>query len=250
MGNSALAFVVPNMKHQIFEQFPTIIELKEQYDSTKVLNEIKSIPEINQESVELIKKNNVNIVYSGLISPQILEKLSQADIFKDIIRFNFNSNVISDLKSSTYGRIESMESVYSLSGHDKVALDKEQHNQLIYSGLYVFSLLLTLILLWSVLSLSFEKNKNDIKAIVLSGGDLKFVIKNLTKKVLKFSFKAWIIALFLFLPLFYLMISSFGINFQNLDLLNIFWVLFLPLVLVLFSTWLMVSKLVVTQFKT
>lgn len=243
-------FLIGPAKKEIINQLPVLLELDKNSDESEVIKHLKSLPSIDQNTIEFIPKDHVSEVYGDQIDGALLERLKSNDIFKNIIKFSFNKDSVNSLNSARYETLSVIPGVATVTGNMSSYTATSPSNPLKYKLLYLLPLFIALIIIWSVITLSFERNKSDIRALLTSGGNPGFVRKQLSRKAYLIGIKAWIVAVFLFLLGFYLLNRAVGLNFSNFNVIRLFLVLFIPLAIVILFSGLLISNLIKSLLKS
>lgn len=212
-----------NLTNLIKEKMNIVAELSTESDGQKMLEVVKAIPEIREQSVQLIPKEEAIQTMGSALN---INFDSANNPFRDVITFNVKADnySISTLKS-IQKRLEGNDGIDSVYYEDLTIKNIKSNLSKIAYAIFIIGLIfvfLAIVIIQNTINLSMYADRWEIKTMELVGAKWNFIKMPYIKTSVLVGFRAFVLASLLILGLLALVYFKLP---RMWEVINFFYVL-------------------------
>ncbi len=243
----ALWWVIPALySSQTTSKGVVLVELEDYMgpnDAKALISQFKSDKSIIPSTVTYISKEEAISIMANEVDSQLLNQSEKENPFRDVVRFEIASEI-------------SQEDIMTKAGVHEIYIENNRGSSSLIKRLSLNSsiplTIVTAILFFTFIKMNISnlitENKRQITSLAHYGADHKTLAKGLQQFTNQASFRAWFIAIFLFVCTFYLLLGILDTNISNISVIKVLLCTVIALVITLIiKRWMLSRKFAKTE---
>ena len=237
---STFWLIVPQLMSKLTENGQILLELDKNVSESeiKTINEkILSLDFIDTNKITFITKNQALGMMTAEVSAEMSSRLEKENPFRDLFNLQIKENY--ELQESVLEIKEELQFSTGIAGiYSNENVSNSSSSQVV--NYYSNSISIPALLLISILSIFYfvlhvknlvTENTNMVNSIYAYGSTTTYIKRIFVSDAFKKLFVAWIIAVVLFLALFYRFLSNLDSDITDISILRLSLILFMPFIL-------------------